>query len=105
MAKASVDPEDRSPEHGPPGIVGRLMLFGIAVYRRIGSPILGGHCRFEPSCSIYAREAIQRHGARRGGWLAIKRLGRCRPGGGAGFDPVPSKLTTESTEGHGGPRS
>lgn len=65
------------------------MLGGIAVYRRIGSPVLGGHCRFEPSCSVYAREAIVRHGARRGGWLAARRLWRCRPGGDAGVDPVP----------------
>ena len=72
-----------------PGIVARVMLFGIAIYRRIGSPIVGGHCRFEPSCSHYAREAIERHGACRGGWLATCRVARCRPGGGAGVDPVP----------------
>ena len=103
MAETSLDPDDR-----PPGIAGRLMLFGIAVYRRIGSPLLGGHCRFEPSCSVYAREAILRHGARRGGRLALHRLARCRPGGGAGYDPVPGEEVhhrvtegTEGTEGHG----
>ncbi len=81
------------------------MLFGVAVYRKVGSPLLGGHCRFEPSCSVYARDAIRTHGARRGGWLAAKRLARCRPGGGAGHDPVPFGVTTERTEDHGGPRS
>lgn len=65
------------------------MLLGVTVYQKVGSPLLGGHCRFEPSCSRYAREAIERHGARRGGWLAMTRLARCRPGGGAGYDPVP----------------
>ncbi|MAD19584.1 MAG: membrane protein insertion efficiency factor YidD [Planctomycetaceae bacterium] len=60
-------------------------------YRRFGSPWLGGHCRFEPSCSNYAMEAVQRHGALRGGWLATRRVLRCRPGGGAGSDPVPPR--------------
>ena len=65
------------------------MLVFIAGYRRFGSPLLGGHCRFEPSCSCYARDAIELHGPWRGGLLAIRRICRCRPGGGAGFDPVP----------------
>jgi putative membrane protein insertion efficiency factor len=53
------------------------------------SPLLFGSCRFEPSCSRYASEAIARHGARRGGALALRRLLRCRPFGPSGFDPVP----------------
>ncbi|MAD78189.1 MAG: membrane protein insertion efficiency factor YidD [Planctomycetaceae bacterium] len=66
-----------------------VMLAVIAGYRRFGSPLLGGHCRFEPSCSCYARDAIRLHGPWRGGSLALRRVCRCRPGGGAGFDPVP----------------
>jgi putative membrane protein insertion efficiency factor len=50
---------------------------------------LGNVCRYSPSCSHYACEAIERHGLVRGGWLSLKRLARCRPLGGSGFDPVP----------------
>jgi putative membrane protein insertion efficiency factor len=67
-------------------------LAGIGVYRLMISPILtasmGPACRFAPTCSEYASAAIARHGAIRGGWLALKRLSRCRPGGGWGYDPV-----------------
>jgi putative membrane protein insertion efficiency factor len=56
------------------------------------SPIFGGACRFEPSCSNYAYEAIARHGARRGTVLALKRLLRCRPFTVGGFDPVPASV-------------
>ena len=73
---------------------GRIVLEALALapihfYRLVVSPLLGPACRFEPSCSAYAVEAIREHGPGRGLWLAIKRLARCRPGGGAGFDPVP----------------
>jgi uncharacterized protein len=65
----------------------------IGLYRALISPILFGHygpaCRFEPNCSAYAREAILRHGLPRGVLIAVRRLLRCRPGGGFGFDPVP----------------
>lgn len=60
----------------------------IRVYQYGLSPWLGGQCRFVPTCSVYAVEAIERHGPLRGAWLALKRLGRCRPGGGSGYDPV-----------------
>lgn len=50
-------------------------------------------CRYEPSCSTYALEALQRHGARRGSWLAVRRIGRCRPWGGFGLDPVPEQAS------------
>ncbi len=53
------------------------------------APLLGGHCRFEPSCSRYASEAITRHGARRGAVLALRRLLRCQPFSTPGYDPVP----------------
>ena len=61
----------------------------IRLYRLAVSPWLGGNCRFEPTCSAYAIEALERHGVLRGGWLALKRIGRCHPWGGSGYDPVP----------------
>jgi putative membrane protein insertion efficiency factor len=59
------------------------------VYQRAISPTLPPMCRYEPTCSHYAREAVERHGALRGTWLAARRLARCRPLGGRGWDPVP----------------
>src|SRR5262245_34303576 len=61
----------------------------IAVYRALISPMLGPNCRFHPSCSVYAFEAVDRFGALKGSWLAIKRLGRCHPWHPGGYDPVP----------------
>jgi uncharacterized protein len=61
----------------------------IRSYQLLLAPVLGNNCRYEPSCSHYAAEAIERHGPWRGGWLAIKRLLRCNPWGGSGDDPVP----------------
>jgi putative membrane protein insertion efficiency factor len=66
-----------------------LLKAPIHLYRWFLSPFLGGQCRFHPSCSAYALEAIERHGACRGGALAVKRICRCHPWGGAGHDPVP----------------
>ena len=61
----------------------------IRAYQRAISPLLGARCRFYPSCSQYALEAVQRHGSLRGGWLAIRRLARCHPFHPGGYDPVP----------------
>jgi putative membrane protein insertion efficiency factor len=58
-------------------------------YQRNLSPSLGARCRYEPSCSHYAEEAIGRFGIARGAWLTLQRLSRCRPFGGRGYDPVP----------------
>jgi len=67
----------------------RATLFLIRVYQIVISPWLGPACRFEPSCSRYALEAIERYGVAHGGWLAARRLGRCHPLGDSGYDPVP----------------
>jgi uncharacterized protein len=67
----------------------RLFALPVRAYRLVGSPWLGRHCRFQPTCSEYALDALERHGAWRGLWLTLRRVLRCRPGGGAGYDPVP----------------
>lgn len=65
-------------------------LLGLVwIYRRAISPWLGVNCRYQPTCSEYASEALRIHGVVKGGWLALKRIGRCHPWGGAGYDPVP----------------
>ena len=69
--------------------VRRTLLAAIKVYQITLSPWLGRQCRFLPTCSAYAAESIERFGALRGSWLALKRLGRCHPWGGSGYDPVP----------------
>jgi hypothetical protein len=67
----------------------RILALPVRAYRLIGSPWVGHGCRYQPTCSAYALEALERHGAFRGGWLALRRILRCHPLGGAGFDPVP----------------
>ena len=67
----------------------------IIAYRGLLSPILPGTCRFQPTCSVYALDAIRRFGALRGGLLAARRLGRCHPWGGFGYDPVPDNDGSE----------
>ncbi|MEM9011010.1 MAG: membrane protein insertion efficiency factor YidD [Pseudomonadota bacterium] len=61
----------------------------IRAYRLVLSPWIGRSCRFHPTCSAYALEALERHGALRGGWLTLRRLARCHPWGGSGIDNVP----------------
>ena len=61
----------------------------VCAYRLLLSPWIGRSCRFTPTCSAYALEALERHGALRGGWLTLRRLGRCQPWGGWGVDDVP----------------
>ncbi len=67
----------------------RVLIVLVAAYRYAISPMLGQSCRFHPSCSEYAQEALERHGALRGVWLALRRIGRCHPWHRGGYDPVP----------------
>ena len=66
-----------------------VLLAGVRGYQYLVRPMLGNNCRFYPSCSDYAREALERHGALRGSWLALRRILRCNPFRPGGFDPVP----------------
>lgn len=70
-------------------VLGRVLIGAIRVYRLTLSPWLGMRCRYLPTCSAYAIEAIERFGPLRGAWLAAARIGRCHPWGGSGYDPVP----------------
>jgi putative membrane protein insertion efficiency factor len=78
---------------GKTSLAARALAFGIRFYRRFLSPLKPPSCRFSPTCSAYALEAITAHGALKGLFLALKRLSRCHPisflGGSSGFDPVP----------------
>lgn len=67
-----------------------ILIILIRGYQYLISPLLGNHCRFEPSCSEYARQAIGRFGVSRGCWLALRRILRCHPLHPGGYDPVPS---------------
>ncbi len=67
----------------------RLLLVSIRFYQRFVSPALPASCRYYPTCSSYAVEALQRHGAVRGSWMALRRIGRCHPWHAGGYDPVP----------------
>ena len=66
-----------------------LLSLPVRAYRLVLSPYVGHGCRYQPTCSAYALDALNRHGALKGGWLAVKRIGRCHPLGGSGYDPVP----------------
>lgn len=71
------------------GLAARALIGLVLLYRATLSPWLGGHCRYHPTCSVYAIGALRHHGAIRGGWLAAKRILRCHPWGGSGYDPPP----------------
>lgn len=78
----------------------RFLIAILVVYKRFLSPMLGPRCRFVPSCSEYAMEAIGRFGALKGSWLAMRRVGRCHPLNAGGYDPVPEKPHPSSTGTH-----
>jgi hypothetical protein len=73
----------------------RLALTVIRAYKVTFSPLFAGSCRYVPGCADYMSEAIARYGVRRGGWLGTKRLCRCHPFGGHGYDPVPLDLSQD----------
>jgi len=70
-------------------ILKKIMLALIWVYQRMISPLTPASCRYTPTCSAYAVQAVNRYGPFKGVWLALKRIGRCHPWGGSGYDPVP----------------
>lgn len=67
------------------------LIWLVRFYQAVGRPLMGGHCRFHPTCSDYAVEALREHGALRGSFLVVRRILRCHPFGGAGYDPVPPR--------------
>ncbi len=69
--------------------IGGLFVLLIRLYQKLLSPLLGAQCRYTPTCSQYGVKAIKRYGPFKGGWLTLKRIGRCNPWGGHGHDPVP----------------
>ncbi len=75
---------------GGPGLAARALALPVRLYRRAVSPLLPPRCRFSPTCSSYALEALHVHGALRGSWLALRRLARCQPFSPGGPDPVPA---------------
>lgn len=81
---AQQEPKER------PSAAARLLMLLLTGYRNLISPLLAPRCRFYPSCSAYALEAVQVHGALRGSWLAARRLSRCHPFHAGGLDPVPA---------------
>jgi hypothetical protein len=70
-------------------MVSRFLIGVIAVYQKAISPFLPAACRYTPTCSQYARDALRKHGTVKGSWLAVRRILRCHPWGGHGYDPVP----------------
>jgi uncharacterized protein len=74
-----------------PTLAARALTVPIVFYRRFISPLFGPVCRYQPTCSAYALEALRTHGALRGGWLAVRRIARCHPFHAGGYDPVPPR--------------
>lgn len=69
-------------------MMSKVIVALVWVYRGTLGPFMGGHCRFDPSCSQYMIDSVHKHGPVRGAWRGIKRIGRCHPWGGSGFDPA-----------------
>jgi hypothetical protein len=89
-----------SPKRRRPGFAARCLAAVVRFYQLGISPLLGPSCRFAPTCSEYAREALTEHGAWRGGWLALRRLLRCNPFCEGGYDPVPAPRRRPSEQDH-----
>ncbi len=77
-----------------------LAALPVRAYRLVLSPWLGLNCRYQPTCSAYALEALEKHGAIRGTWLSVRRIARCHPGGGSGYDPVPDREDGDARQHH-----
>lgn len=77
-----------------------IVALPVRAYRLVFSPWVGHSCRYQPTCSAYALEALEKHGAFKGTWLAVRRVGRCHPLGGSGYDPVPDPRPAKSAR-HG----
>ena len=75
----------------PASLAARPLILLVRLYQVTLGLVMGGHCRFHPSCSNYSIEALRVHGALRGSWLTLRRILRCHPFGGHGFDPVPER--------------
>jgi uncharacterized protein len=95
---AQIAPKSVSPEAQRRTIASWLLIAAIHVYRLTLAPFLGGNCKFYPSCSHYAEQAIKIYGPKRGLWLATKRLLRCRPFTKGGHDPVPDPQECQSAK-------
>ncbi|KAA3646817.1 MAG: membrane protein insertion efficiency factor YidD [Bacteroidetes bacterium] len=76
-------------------LISRILIFFVRVYQYTISPIFGANCRYSPTCSTYAVDALTIHGPLKGSFLAIKRILSCHPWGGHGYDPVPKKKKNE----------
>ncbi|MBI2169205.1 MAG: membrane protein insertion efficiency factor YidD [Actinobacteria bacterium] len=83
-----------------PSVLARVLIRAIHGWQHF-STTRSPRCRFEPSCSKYTEDAIRDHGAVRGAWLGVRRIARCRPGGGFGFDPAPPRLDSRTQDGRG----
>jgi putative membrane protein insertion efficiency factor len=75
----------------PSSVAAWPFIVGIRMYQALLGPFMGGHCRFHPTCSEYALEAYRTHHPLRATWLTLRRIGRCQPLGGKGYDPVPPR--------------
>ncbi len=80
-----------------------IVALPVRVYRLVFSPWVGHGCRYQPTCSAYAIEALEKHGALKGTWLAARRVGRCHPFGGSGYDPVPGPHSASNRHHHDDP--
>ena len=81
-------------------LLARVLSLAVHAYRYTLSPIIGPVCRYEPTCSAYALDALREHGALRGAWLAVRRIASCHPWGGSGYDPVPPHSEHHAHGGH-----
>ncbi len=83
------------------GLAATGLLGFVRAYQKLVSPLLGSNCRYHPSCSQYTSEAIEIHGAVKGSWLGVKRIGRCHPFRDGGLDPVPGSIDAMTQESQG----